>query len=130
MSTIDPATSPPGISPPQGLEVRDAAWAKVPTNYRPEDLARELADVEVLLRLNPYYFFSVCKKTGERSYLVELENQSNQQSLKTEVDVEGAHEPEIKQPQPGTGIEALKARLKRGGIGCGRDEPEVPLIFA
>jgi len=90
MNELEKAVEPDKVSPPQGIDVRDAAWARVPTAYRPEDLARELADAEVLLRLNPYYYFSTLKKTGPKTYHAEFQNHSNEQAVTADVDVETA----------------------------------------
>jgi hypothetical protein len=80
----------PANPPPQGIDVRDAAWVRVPTRFSPEALARELTDVEVLLRLNPYYYFKTLRRTGPHSWHAELENQSNQQQITVDIDVEAA----------------------------------------
>jgi len=83
-----PSVSPtPVASPPAGIDVRDAAWVRVPTRLSPEALARELADAEVLLRLNPYYYFRTCRRSAPDSYHAEFENQSNQQQLVVDIDV-------------------------------------------
>lgn len=87
--------STPLNPPPVGIDVRDAAWARVPTQYSPDDLSKELADAEVLLRLNPYYYFKTCRRNGPRSYHAEYENQSNQQQVVVDIDVEAG---------PGSGI--------------------------
>lgn len=83
--TTPPQT--PASPPPAGIDVRDAAWARVPTRLSPEALARELADPEVLLRLNPYYYFKTCRRTGPDSFHAEFENQSNQQQVTVDIDV-------------------------------------------
>jgi hypothetical protein len=77
----------PATPPPAGIDVRDAAWARVPTRLDPESIARELADAEVLLRLNPYYYFKSCRRTGPDSWHAEFENHSNQQQLTLDIDV-------------------------------------------
>jgi hypothetical protein len=89
-----PETSP-AIPPPAGIDVRDAAWARIPTGLAPEALAARLSDVEVLLRLNPYYTFSTLKATAPDRYHAEFENQSNQQQLVLDIAVEKG---------PGTGL--------------------------
>lgn len=81
--------------PPKGVDVRDAAWVRVPTGFRPEDLARQLADVEVLLHLNPYYYFRILKRTGPNSFHAEFENQSNEQQVTVDIESE---------PGPGSGV--------------------------
>jgi hypothetical protein len=90
------AASPaPAAPPPAGIDVRDAAWARVPTRLSPEALAREITDAEVLLRLNPYYYFKTCRRTAPGSYRAEFENQSNQQNLAVDINVT---------PGPGPGL--------------------------
>ncbi len=71
--------------PPAGIDVQDAAWIRVPTTFTPAELASHLDDVEVLLRLNPYYYFKRFKTAGADRWQLEFENQSNQQQLVTDV---------------------------------------------
>jgi len=77
----------PAIPPPTGVDVRDAAWARVPSRLSPEVLSGLLNDVEVLLRANPYYYFKSWKKTGENRFHAEFENQSNQQQMSVDIEV-------------------------------------------
>jgi hypothetical protein len=99
------ASVTPATPPPQGIDVRDAAWVRVPTRFGPEALARELADPEVLLRLNPYYYFRTCRRTGPDSLHAEFENQSNQQQVTVDIDVV---------PGPGPGLVLnYRAGIKR-----------------
>ncbi len=86
MKDTTPAQTPVS-PPPAGIDVRDAAWVRVPARLGPETLARELADPEVLLRLNPYYYFKICRRTGPDSFHAEFENQSNQQQVAVDIDV-------------------------------------------
>lgn len=65
--------------PPAGVDTRDAAWVRVPTRLAPAELAALLRDPEVLLRINPYYYFKVFKQSGPDAWHLEFENQSNQQ---------------------------------------------------
>jgi len=88
MNDTESAVSSKDVSPPQGIDVRDAAWARVPTGYQPDELVRELGDVEVLLRLNPYYYFSKLTKTAANSFHAEFENHSNDQAVSLDLDVE------------------------------------------
>jgi len=88
-------TAAPANPPPQGIDVSDAAWARIPTPFSPDELAKNIADAEVLLRLNPYYYFKSCRKTGPDSYHAEFENQSNQRQVVVDIDVESG---------PGNGI--------------------------
>lgn len=87
-----PAT-PPSVPPPAGIDVRDAAWVHVPTRFPPEALARELRDAEVLLRINPYYYFKTLERTGPDSFHAEFENQSSQQQVTVDIDVESGPGP-------------------------------------
>lgn len=82
-------------APKLPTDSKDVAWVAIPTPQTPAELAPHLRDVEVLLRINPYYYFNVWRKTGPDSYHVELENQSNQQNLALDFDVT---------PGPGQGV--------------------------
>jgi len=73
--------------PPAWLDVRDAAVRAVPTRLEPAKLADYCRDIEVLFRLNPYYFFERWKKTSESSYRVEFLNKSNDQKVLVDIDV-------------------------------------------
>lgn len=83
------------IPPPAGVDVRDAAWVRVPTRFSPDALSRLLQETEVLLRLNPYYSFKTLKPTGAHAWHAELENQSNQQQVAVDFEVV---------PGPGPGV--------------------------
>ena len=74
-------TSPTAPAPKLPTDSRDVAWVAIPALQPPAELAPHLRDVEVLLRVNPYYYFSAWRKIGPDAYHVELENQSNQQKL-------------------------------------------------
>jgi hypothetical protein len=89
------ASPVPATPPPEGIDVRDAAWVRVPTRFTPQALAALLTDVEVLLRVNPYYTFKTWKRTGPNRYHAEFDNQSNQQQLAVDIDAV---------PGPGTGL--------------------------
>ena len=83
----DSASSVPATPPPTGIDVRDAAWARVPTRLSPEELSGLLADVEVLLRANPYYFFKSWKQLGSNRFHAEFENQSNEQQMSMDIEI-------------------------------------------
>ncbi|MCR4347262.1 MAG: hypothetical protein NUV55_08705 [Sulfuricaulis sp.] len=68
----------------------DRAWATIHTTLRPEELSDLSRDVEVLFRLNPYYYFNVWRQTGPDTFHVEFENKSNQ--LRQSLDLHVAHE--------------------------------------
>lgn len=75
----------PATPPPSDVDVRDAAWVRVPTRYTPDELARHLRDPEVLMRLNPYYYFKTWKSTGPNRFHAEFENQSNDQQVEVDI---------------------------------------------
>jgi hypothetical protein len=83
----DSAPSVPATPPPTGIDVRDAAWARVPTRLSPEELSGLLADVEVLFRANPYYFFKSWKPLGPNRFHAEFENQSNEQQMSLDIEI-------------------------------------------
>lgn len=68
----------------------DRAWATIHTALRPEELSDLSRDVEILFRLNPYYYFNVWRQTGPDTFHVEFENKSNQ--LRQSLDLHVAHE--------------------------------------
>jgi len=86
MTEIDTPAAPAN-PPPEGIDVSDAAWARVPTQFNPEELVQEIADAEVLLRLNPYYYFKKFRRIDPDTFHLEFENQSNQQQVEVDVDV-------------------------------------------
>ena len=90
-----PAPPAPAAPAPVGIDIQDAAWVRIPTRYSVEELRRQLQDVEVLMRLNPYYYFTRWQKTGKDTFHAEFENQSNQQQVSVDVAVE---------PGPGSGL--------------------------
>lgn len=95
----------PATPLPAGIDVRDAAWARIPTRLSPTELSGHLADIEVLLRANPYYYFKIWKQLGPKRYHVEYENQSNQQQLALDIEVVSG---------PGQGLTLLYSQgLKR-----------------
>jgi len=95
MNETATVTPTPATPPPEGIDVRDAAWARVPTRLSPEMLSGLLSDVEVLLRANPYYYFKTWKKIGENRFHAEFENQSNEQQVSVDIEVS---------PGPGQGL--------------------------
>jgi len=92
MSESNPIPSTP---PPVGVAVEDAAWVRVPTRLTAAEMAPLLRDAEVILRLNPYYYFRELRQTGPDSYHAVFENQSNNQQVEVDVSVS---------PGPGDGI--------------------------
>jgi len=92
MSESNPIPSTP---PPVGVAVEDAAWVRVPTRLTAAEIAPLLRDAEVILRLNPYYYFRELRQTGSNSYHAVFENQSNNQQVEVDVSVS---------PGPGDGI--------------------------
>jgi hypothetical protein len=80
-------TSPSSAAPKLPTDSKDVAWVAIPASQTPQELAEHLVDVEVVLRINPYYYFTAWRKTGPDSYHVELENQSNQQRQALDFDV-------------------------------------------
>jgi len=92
MSESNPIPSTP---PPVGVAVEDAAWVRVPTRLTAAEMAPLLRDAEVILRLNPYYYFRELHQTGPDSYHAVFENQSNNQQVEVDVSVS---------PGPGDGI--------------------------
>jgi len=77
----------PTTPPPEGVNVSDAAWVRIPTRLSPQELSVLLGDIEVLFRLNPYYYFKSWSKSGPDQYHTEFENQSNQQNLQLDITV-------------------------------------------
>jgi hypothetical protein len=63
------------------LDSADAAWASLPVPFPPDELATFCRDVEVLFRVNPYYYFDVWRRTGPGAFHAEFENQSNKTHL-------------------------------------------------
>jgi len=76
----------PANPPPAGIDVKDAAWVRVPTGYATAELLALLDDAEVLMRLNPYYYFKVWRQDGPNRFHAEFENQSNQQQLALDIE--------------------------------------------
>ncbi len=74
-------------TPKPPLDSADAAWASLPVPFPPAELAKLCRDIEVMFRLNPYYYFDVWRQTGPDAFHVELENQSNKtrQALDLEI---------------------------------------------
>lgn len=93
MSGSEPTV--PSAPPPVGVAVEDAAWVRVPTRLTPAELAPLLRDAEVILRLNPYYYFRELRPIGPDRFHAAFENQSNHQQVDVEVSVE---------PGPGDGV--------------------------
>ena len=73
--------------PPSGIDVQDAAWIRVPTTFTPAELITHLDDIEVLLRLNPYYYFKKLTLNTTDKWQAEFENQSNQQQMTTGIEI-------------------------------------------
>jgi len=78
--------------PPAWLNVQDAAVRAVPTRFPPAELAARCLDIEVLLRLNPYYFFERWEQTHEGAFRAEFLNKSNGQKVAVDLEVStGSH---------------------------------------
>jgi hypothetical protein len=92
MAKTIPATAPPPNLP---TDSRDVAWVAIPAPQKPAELAGLCRDVEVLFRVNPYYYFAGFKPTGPASFHAEFENQSNKQQVTVDFDVT---------PGPGQGL--------------------------
>ncbi|HLE94282.1 MAG TPA: hypothetical protein VI543_06830 [Sulfuricaulis sp.] len=60
------------------VDSADAAWVSLPAPFPPDVLNQHCRDVEVLFRLNPYYYFDTWRQTGPDAFHAEFENQSNQ----------------------------------------------------
>lgn len=86
MSGSDPSI--PSTPPPVGVPVEDAAWVRVPSRLSPDAVAPLLRDPEVVLRLNPYYYFRELRETGSGRFHAAFENQSNDQQLELNITVE------------------------------------------
>ena len=56
----------------------DAVWVSLVVPQPPASVMQQWRDVEVMLRLNPYYYFKSWTRTGPTTYRAEFENQSNQ----------------------------------------------------
>jgi hypothetical protein len=80
-------TAPPA---PDGgaAEGRDAAWVSVETPLAAAALADHVADVEGMLRVNPYLEFEEWRETGPDRYRFKARNLSNKRAIDTEVRVE------------------------------------------
>jgi hypothetical protein len=85
------ATPPPKLP----TDSRDVAWVAVPAPQAPAMLAPLCRDIEMLLRVNPYYYFGAWKQTGPSSFRAEFDNQSNKQQVAVDFDVT---------PGPGQGM--------------------------
>ena len=78
--------------PPTWLNVQDAAVRAVPTRFDPRELAERCRDIEVLFRLNPYYFFQRWDHTAENRFHAEFLNKSNDQTVSVDLEVStGSH---------------------------------------
>lgn len=62
------------------IDSGDAAWVSVTTTLPVEQVRQICADIEVIMRLNPYYFFDSWQQQGD-SYEVKYRNQSNNQEI-------------------------------------------------
>lgn len=65
-------------APKPPLASNDAAWVSLSTPLALPVLQEFCRDIEVIFRLNPYYYFNSWTKTGPANYALEFENQSNQ----------------------------------------------------
>jgi len=77
---------------PAWLNAQDAAARAVPTRFEPAELAKRCQDIEVLLRLNPYYFFKHWERKADNAFHAEFLNKSNDQTVTVDLDVStGVH---------------------------------------
>lgn len=78
-----PGVEPPvATTPPTATE--DAAWVTVPAPWPPAELARLCTDLEMLWRINPYYYFRKFAQTGPDRFRAEFDNHSNGQAVAIE----------------------------------------------
>lgn len=63
---------------PSPVDSTDVAWVSLPAPFPPDELSRHCRDIEVLFRLNPYYYFDTWRQAGPDAFHAEFENQSNQ----------------------------------------------------
>ena len=66
----------------------DASWVRIDTPLNLPALRDFCADIERLLRINPYLEFQTWRRTGVDSYLATYRNLSNRQSVALEMSVE------------------------------------------
>lgn len=88
----EPAPAPKQKPP---IDSNDAVWAGFGVAFPPAVVAQHCRDVEVLFRLNPYYYFSQWRQTGPNAYRAEFENQSNKTHASLDLTVA---------PGPGEGL--------------------------
>ncbi len=63
------------------VDSSDAAWVSFSTPFPPDVLNKHCRDIEVLYRVNPYYYFDVWNQTGANTHHAEFENHSNKTRL-------------------------------------------------
>lgn len=73
---MTPNSQPTAPKPP--VASSDAAWVSLPTPLALAALQELCRDIEVIFRLNPFYYFQSWTKTGPADYALEFENHSNQ----------------------------------------------------
>lgn len=64
-------------APPAGAS-QNSAWVRVPTPYSVAELMKLCHDFEALIRVNPYYYFTVWKQTGPYQYHARINNHSTE----------------------------------------------------
>ncbi|MDH5633649.1 MAG: hypothetical protein OEZ10_11720 [Gammaproteobacteria bacterium] len=64
------------------IDSTDAAWVTIRSDLPADKVFAILSDVEVLLRINPYYYFESLS-VADNSYTMQLTNHSNQQNTQT-----------------------------------------------
>jgi hypothetical protein len=69
------------------VDSTDAVWASFLVSFPPDIAHQHCRDVEVMYRINPYYYFNVWRKTGPETFHVEFENQSNKTRLSLDLNV-------------------------------------------
>lgn len=73
----------------------DAAWVSLFVPLPPAGVTQLWRDIEVLLRLNPYYHFISWVQTSANCYRAEFENQSNQTQHKLVIEAHDGPGPEL-----------------------------------
>lgn len=109
-------TAPP--APADGAAANDdAAWVSVETPLDAATLARHVADIEGILRVNPYLEFEEWREIEPGRYRFRARNLSNKQAIDTSVRVERAADATILHYE--SGLKTRTAfRVERGSGGA------------
>jgi hypothetical protein len=78
--------SEPQAAPRPAQASEDSAWVTVPTPWPVDELRGFCGDLEMLFRLNPYYYFERWETLGPDRFRAQFENQSNKQKLSVEIE--------------------------------------------